>query len=284
MSDSFSVQAILSATDKDFSKVMKGAVGSVGGMNDGILKNLSSLDSKISGALGSALKIGLGAAFAGATATAAAGGALLVKSMNLAGELEQNLGDSEAVFEQYAGELQKTAKSAFKNMGQSTSDYLATANKMGSLFQGAGFDVKQSMDLSTSAMQRAADVASIMGIDQSAAMEAVAGAAKGNFAMMDNLGVAMNDTSIGAYALSKGIKKSTSEMTSQEKIGIAMEMFMEKTAKYAGNYAKENDTLAGSLTTAKAALGNFMATGEGIEDVLTSGMNFAKLQVGWRWN
>ena len=93
---------------------------------------------------------------------------------------------------------------------------------------------------------------------------------------MDNLGVAMNDTSIAAYAVSKGINKSTAEMTSQEKIGLAMQMFMEKTAKYAGNYAKENDTLAGSLGTAKSALKNFMATGENIDAVISSGMQFAK--------
>jgi hypothetical protein len=37
------------------------------------------------------------------------------------------------------------------------------------------------MDLSTRAMQRAADVASIMGIDLDSAMESIAGAAKGNF-------------------------------------------------------------------------------------------------------
>ena len=39
-------------------------------------------------------------------------------------------------------------------------------------------------------MQRAADVASIMGISVDDAMTAISGAAKGNFTMMDNLGVA----------------------------------------------------------------------------------------------
>ncbi|MGO3607999.1 MAG: phage tail protein, partial [Pseudolactococcus laudensis] len=277
MAESYSVEAVLSATDKNFSKTMKGAVSSVDNMNSSILSSISGLGSKISSGLGTAVKVGITTAFAGAAATAAAGGAALVKSMNLAGDLEQNLGGSEAVFEQYASGLQNTAKDAYKNMGLSTSEYLSVANKMGSLFQGAGFDVKQSMDLSSSAMQRASDVASIMGVDQSAAMEAVAGAAKGNFTMMDNLGVAMNDTAIGAYAVSKGINKSTAEMTSQEKIGLAMQMFMEKTAKYAGNYAKENDTLAGSLGTAKAALKNFMATGENIDDVISSGMQFGKV-------
>lgn len=205
----------------------------------------------------------------------AAMGALTVKALNLSGELEQNMGGSEAVFKEYAGKMQDTAKDAFQNMGLSTSDFLATANKMGALFQGAGFSIEESSNLASDAMQRAADVASIMGLDTSAAMEAVAGAAKGNFTMMDNLGVAMNDTTLQAYALEKGITKTTSEMTNQEKIGLAMELFMEKTAYAAGNYAKENETLAGSLGTAKAALTNFLDGSGDVGQLVTAFKNAA---------
>ena len=67
---------------------------------------------------------------------------------------------------------------------------------MGALFQGSGFSVAQSTDMVTQSMQRASDVASIMGISVDSAMEAVAGMAKGNFTMMDNLGVAINETNI----------------------------------------------------------------------------------------
>lgn len=131
--------------------------------------------------------VGKGAAVVGKTvatglaAGATAMGALTIKALNLSGDLEQNMGGSEAVFGQYAGKMQATAKNAFSNMGLSTSEFLGTANKMGALFQGAGFTIEESSDLSAAAMQRAADVASIMGIDTSAAMEAIAGAAKGNF-------------------------------------------------------------------------------------------------------
>ena len=209
----------------------------------------------------------------GLAAGAAAFGALTTKALNLAGDLEQNLGGAEAVFGQFASKMEEHASKAFASMGLSASDYLATANKMGSLFKGAGFEAGEAADLTAEAMQRAADVASIMGIDVSVAMESVAGAAKGNFTMMDNLGVAMNDTNLQAYALSKGIKTATSEMTSQEKIGLAMKMFLEKTADYAGNYAKENETLAGSLTTAKAAFKNFLS---GVGDASEVGAAFVK--------
>lgn len=119
------------------------------------------------------------------------------------GELQQNLGGTEAVFGKFAKSIQDQAVSAYKNMGMSASDYMATANKMGSLFQGSGIEQQKSLDMTSKAMQRAADVASVMGIDMSMAMESIAGAAKGNFTMMDNLGVAMNATTLQAYALEK---------------------------------------------------------------------------------
>lgn len=305
-----------------------------------------------------ATKIVVGAVGAGATAMTA----LTQKSLDATGELEQNMGGSEAVFKESAESMQKTAEEAYSNMGLSASDFMATANKMGALFQGSGFEIEESADLSSKAMQRAADVASIMGLDVSAAMEAVAGAAKGNFTMMDNLGVAMNDTAIKAYAAEKGLVSMTEaekafaaididlaefglgaysigemnqkynelvqtalngtgeamwaaqdalqsvgisfldlqqkdpsklfnkfvdgaekaaneigntklDLTNQEKISLAMEMFLEKTSYAAGNYAKENETLAGSLTTAKAGFDNFLAgTGsiDGLVDSLVS--------------
>lgn len=250
------------------------------------LKETSAEGQKAESKLGKAFSaMGKGAAVAGKAIGAGlvAGGAamagLTVKALNMSGELEQNMGGSEAVFEGYAWTMQQTAKEAFANMGLSTNEFLATANKMGALFQGAGFSIGESSELASDAMQRAADVASIMGIDTATAMESIAGAAKGNFDMMDNLGVAMNDTTLQAYALEKGIEKSTQEMTNQEKIGLAMEMFMEKTAYAAGNYAKENETLAGSLGTAKSALTNFLDGSGDVDSLVTAFDNAANVIV-----
>lgn len=164
------------------------------------------------------------------------------------GELEQNIGGSEAVFGDYADELQKTAEDAYKTMGTTQSDYLATANKMGALFQGSGLDAERSMELTTQAMQRAADMASVMGIDTESALEAVTGAAKGNYTMMDNLGVAMNATTLDAYAMEKGFDKAFNEMSNAEKAEVAMQYFFDQTSQYAGNFEREaTQTISGSI-------------------------------------
>ncbi len=215
-------------------------------------------------AVGSGAVAGLKAAGAALAAIGVAAGAAAIslgkEVVKQFGELEQNLGGSEAVFGEYADSIQKTGEDAYKNLGLSQSDYLATANKMGALFQGSGIEQQKSLELTERAMQRAADMASVMGIDMSSAMEAVTGAAKGNFTMMDNLGVAMNATSIQAYAASKGLDFVWNSATNAEKAEVAMQMFFENTEQYAGNFAKEStQTISGSIGLLQASLSSFTA-------------------------
>ncbi len=200
-------------------------------------------------------------AVVGGFGTVVTAAAVAVKSaIPLGMELEQNLGGTEAVFGEFAESVQTLAETAYKNMGLSASDYMATANKMGSLFQGSGLEQVRAMDLTTKAMQRAADVASVMGIDTTMAMESIAGAAKGNFTMMDNLGVAMNATTLDAYALEKGLDFKFKYASNAEKAELAMQMFFERTEQYAGNFAREADsTLSGSFGRMKTNIQDILA-------------------------
>jgi hypothetical protein len=207
---------------------------------------------------------------AGLAVGTAAIGTLLKESLKISGEVEQGLGGAEAVYGKFAGKIVEKSKTAYSAMGLSMADYLATANKMGSLFVGTGAEIESAYDMTTNAMQRAADVAAIMGIDINWAMESVAGMAKGNFTMMDNLGVAMNETTLKAYALEKGITESWDEMEQGQKIGIAYQMFMERTAYAMGQYTKENDTYAGSISTMKAAWQNLLSGEVDAEELMPS--------------
>lgn len=249
----------------------------------GAISNLLGGEAKAAGTeVGS--KIG---SFAKKAIIAAGIGTVAVKSikdsMAQGAALEQNIGGAYAVFgEKLYGTLEKQAQSAYKNMGLSASDYYATANKMGSLFQGSGISQQKSLDLTTQAMQRAADVASVMGLDTSMAMESIAGAAKGNFTMMDNLGVAMNATTLEAYALEKGMNFKWNTASNAEKAELAMKMFMDRTSQYAGNFARESDeTFSGSLGAMKAAYQDFLGSiaigenvGQSMSNLMTTASTF----------
>lgn len=225
-----------------------------------------------------ALKV-VGKALAGAgLATGAAAVKLSKDVIESFGELEQNLGGSEAVFGDYAKNIQAIAEDSYKTLGTTQSEYLATANIIGALFQGSGVEVSRSLDLTTQAMQRAADMASVMGIDTETALEAIKGAAKGNYTMMDNLGVAMNATTLQSYALSKGMKTAFKDMSNAEKAELAMQYFFENTSKYAGNFEREaTETISGSFTLLEtsyksliAGLGNQDADVSNLTDNLVS--------------
>lgn len=235
---------------------------------NGLVSKISSIAGGIGKTLAGAMAVGTGAIVG-----------LVGKGVSAMGDLEQAVGGSEAVFGEYAQTIQDLSKEAYSQAGLSAEEYLSTANKISSLMQGAGISQAESVDLTTQAMQRASDVASIMGIDTTSAMEAIAGAAKGNFTMMDNLGVAMNATTLEAYAMSQGITKSYNEMTNAEKVGLAYQMFLDKTSQYAGNYAKENETLSGSINTAKKAFTNFLSGTGDIKKVVESFIN-AGNQIG----
>ena len=181
-------------------------------------------------------------------------------SVTAYGELEQNLGGADAVFGKYSESIKSSAEDAYRVMGTSQSEYLATANKMGALFQGSGVDQQRSLELTAQAMQRAADMASVMGIETSAALEAVTGAAKGNYTMMDNLGVAMNATTLKAYSLSKGLDVTWDSASNAEKAEIAMQYFFENTEQYAGNFEREaRETVSGSIGLLTASVESLMA-------------------------
>lgn len=84
----------------------------------------SAMNSAFSG-IGKAASVCGKAIVTGLAAGTAAMSALVVKSMGLAGELEQNMGGSAAVFGIQAQHMQAVAANAYKNMGLSQSEYLA---------------------------------------------------------------------------------------------------------------------------------------------------------------
>lgn len=226
------------------------------GLDDQATKGTSGLGGKIGGVLGGigkAAMVGVGAAAAGLGTIAGAG-------LAATADMQQNIGGVEAVFGENADKIKDWASKSSGSMGITSNMAMETANKMGSLFQGAGHSAEASAGMTMDYAQRAADVASVMGRPLEEAMDAVSGAAKGNFEMMDNLSVPMDAAKLSAYALEQGLDKTWESMDAAEKTGLAYQMFMDKTAQYAGNFEKENESLAGSFDILKSSWGDVLAS------------------------
>ena len=69
----------------------------------------------------------------------------------------------------------------------------------------------------------------------------------------------MNATTLQAYALEKGVNFNWNTASNAEKADLAMQMFMERTKQYSGNFAKEAaDTFEGSLGAMTASWKNVL--------------------------
>lgn len=94
----------------------------------------------------------------------------------------------------------------------------------------------------------------------------------------------MNATTLQAYALEKGVNFNWNTASNAEKAELAIKMFMERTSKYAGNFAKESQgTFQGALGAMTAAWKDFMGnltTGGDVRGafnaLLRTGLDFAK--------
>lgn len=84
--------------------------------------------------------------------------------------------------------------------------------------------------------------------------------------------MAMNATTLEAYALEKGINFKWNTADNAAKAELAMKMFMDRTSQYAGNFARESEeTFSGSFGAMKAAAEDTLANlalGENIQPSL----------------
>jgi hypothetical protein len=115
-------------------------------------KSLNSTIKNATGALKSIGGIALKSMGVAATAVTGALVGITTASVKARGEIEQQIGGTEAVFGKYSKDIQEMAKKSYSSMGTSANDYMATIKKMGSLMKGSGIDNKTAMDLSSAAM------------------------------------------------------------------------------------------------------------------------------------
>ena len=217
-----------------------------------------SAGSKLSSALGTALK-------AGAAGVAAASAALVKVGKDAVAayaDYEQLVGGVETLFKDSADQVQNYAARAFETAGLSANQYMETVTGFSaSLLQSLGGDTEAAAKIGDMAITDMADNANKMGSSMESIQNAYQGFAKQNYTMLDNLKLGYGGTKEemarlleDATALS-GVEYDISSLSDvyeaihviQDELGITG-----TTAKEAG------ETISGSLSAMKAAWSNLL--------------------------
>jgi phage-related protein len=206
---------------------------------------------------------------AGIAVGAAIGGAALVKlgkdSFDAASDLQQSTGAIDAVFGDWAVDVEQNAQKAATAVGLSASQYENSMAVIGAQLHNAGMAHGEMTDKATDLIQKGADMAAIFGGTATDAVDALSSALKGEMDPIERYGVSLNDAAIKAQMAADGNDKLTGAAEKTAKTNAILELITKQTADTQGAWAAQTGTAAESQQILSAKLDNVKAKlGEGL--------------------
>lgn len=173
--------------------------------------------------------------------------ALGKKCLDIASDTSESMNKVDVAFGDSAGSVKEFAKTTLKSYGIAEGSALDMAALFGDMGTSMGLSQSKAADMSKSMVGLAGDLSSFKNIGLEQSMSALKGVFTGESEGLKNIGVVMTQTNLDAYALSKGMGKTTSEMTEAEKVTLRYKYVMEKTKNAQGDFARTADGTANSF-------------------------------------
>lgn len=228
------------------------------------------IGSRITGALGTAAKVGGAAVAALGTATIAVG----KSALDAFADYEQLVGGIDTLFKDSSSKMQQYAASAYQTAGVSANRYMEISTSFAaSLISSLGGDTEAAADMANTAIMDMSDNANKMGTDLEVVQEAYQSLARGNYEMLDSLKLGYGGTKselerllsdAEQIAASQGMVRDFS-VDSYSDVVEAIHLVQDEMGITGTTAAEASTTISGSVNSAKAAWDNWLA-GLGNED------------------
>lgn len=237
---------------------------------------VSGIGSKITGALGTAAKVGGAAVAALGAATIAVGKTALDAYANY----EQLVGGIDTLFKGSSAKMQQYAADAYKTAGVSANRYMEISTSFAAaLINSLGGDTAAAADMANMAIMDMSDNANKMGTSLEVVQEAYQSLARGNYEMLDSLKLGYGGTKTELerllsdaeqIAAAQGTVRDFS-VDSYSDIVEAIHLVQDEMGVTGTTAEEAATTISGSINMAKAAWENWL-TGLGNENADMQGL------------
>jgi hypothetical protein len=184
------------------------------------------------------------------------GGALIAlgkHALGAASDLQQATGAVESVFGSQSAAVIKFSQTSAERLGIAQSAYQQYAAVTGTALQAAGMSAAQAVGETDKLMTRAADLAATFGGTTASAIEAInAAVSRSEFDPLEKYGISLNMAAVNAELAKRGQDKLTGSAAATAKQAVILEQIYGKSAKAAGQFARESDSAAGAQQIATA--------------------------------
>ena len=206
------------------------------------------------------------------------------EALELGSDLQEVQNVVDVTFTTMSERVNEFAKNAASTAGLSETMAKRYAGTFGAMAKSFQFTEEEAFNMSTSLAQLSGDVASFYNITQDAAYTKLKSVFTGETETLKDLGVVMTQTALDDFALRKGIGKTTSQMTEQEKVALRYQFVMEQLSAASGDFIRTQDGWANQTRILSLQFEQLKATiGQGLINALTPAiktlnMLIAKLQ------
>ena len=194
----------------------------------------------------------------GVTVPAVAAGAAAFK---MAADMEDAMGAADQIFGKSADNMKNWAKGLESYYGIASGEAMEYGNMMGSMLQNiGGLTEDEAAKQSQTLIKLAGDLTAMYGGTTADAVHALTGALKGNNTMLDNYGMAVNDSMIKTKALEMGLYDGTGQMDLATKQAATLALIMEQSGAAQGQAAREAEGASGSMRALMTEVKNLGTT------------------------
>lgn len=197
------------------------------------------------------------------------------KGIQLASDLEEVQNVVDVTFGDGAAEINQFAKEASASFGLTELQAKQFSGTIGAMVKSMGLTETQALDMSTSLVGLAGDMASFYNLDHEEAFNKIRSGIAGETEPLKQLGINMSVANLEAYALTKGIKKAYDEMSEAEKVQLRYGYIMEQTTDAQGDFVRTQDSYANQVRTLQ---NNLDTLGANVGSLLVPALSGA---VGW---
>lgn len=192
------------------------------------------------------------------------------EAIQLGSDLQEVQNVVDVTFTTMNKQINAFAKNAAKTAGLSETMAKRYTGTFGAMAKSFKFTEQEAYTMATSLTQLSGDVASFYNLSQDEAYTKLKSVFTGETESLKDLGVVMTQTALDDFALRKGLSKTTSQMTEQEKVALRYQFVLEQLEGASGDFVRTQDSWANQTRILSLQFEQLKATlGQGLINVLT---------------
>lgn len=175
-------------------------------------------------------------------------------SVNASADMTEAINKVQVTFGDAADSVLDFTNNTLRAYGIAKSTSADMTAYFGDMAVSAGFSRDEAAQLSMTLVGLAGDLASFKNISLDQAQTALAGIFTGETESLKQLGVIMTQTNLQAFAASKGIETTVSEMSQYEQTALRLQYVLENTVDAQGDFGRTSDSTANRLRLLQESL------------------------------